>query len=53
MQDVYRTGGQTRIGLLRPELLIDLLGDERLRDLAAEVEVTLREAVDAAAGTTA
>lgn len=46
---VYRDGGKTRIGLPKPEVLINLLGDERLRDLATEVEATLREAVDAAA----
>ncbi len=46
---VYRQGDKTAIGLPRPEMLMDLLGDERLRDLAREVESTLREAVEAAA----
>ncbi|HEY8393448.1 MAG TPA: DUF302 domain-containing protein [Thermaerobacter sp.] len=42
-------GNRTKIGLLRPQALIDLLGNERLRDLASEVEQELRAAVDAAA----
>ncbi|PZN09295.1 MULTISPECIES: DUF302 domain-containing protein [Thermaerobacter] len=42
-------GNRTKIGLLRPQTLIGLLDDERLRDLANEVEQELRAAVDAAA----
>jgi len=42
-------GHRTKIGLLRPQVLMGLLGDERLRDLANEVEQELRAVVDAAA----
>jgi hypothetical protein len=34
--------------MLRPELLMSLLGEERLKNLATGVEETLREAVDEA-----
>ena len=47
---VYSDDGQTRIGLLRPHLLMDLLGEERLKALATDVETELRAAVDEAAG---
>jgi uncharacterized protein (DUF302 family) len=43
---VYAAGGQTRVGLPRPETLIDLVGDPRLAGLAGEVERTLVEAVE-------
>lgn len=42
-------GNRTKIGLLRPQALISLLGDPRLRDLADEVEAELRAVVDTAA----
>jgi uncharacterized protein (DUF302 family) len=42
--------GETQIGLLRPGLMMELLGDERLEPLAAEVEGLLKEAAAAAAG---
>lgn len=42
-------GNRTKIGLARPEALMNLLGNERLRDLAGEVERELRAVVDAAA----
>ena len=43
-------GDRIKIGLLRPESALALLGDPRLNVLAAEVERQLREAVAAAAG---
>lgn len=47
---VYQTADQqTRIGLLRPRLMTDLLGDERLRPLAEEVEGILTAAIEEAA----
>lgn len=45
---VYARDGQTHVGMLRPELLMSLLGEERLKNLATGVEETLREAVDEA-----
>jgi uncharacterized protein (DUF302 family) len=45
---VYEEGGQTWIGLPRPTSLIGLVGDQRLRGLAEDVERTLVEAVEAA-----
>jgi len=42
-------GYRTKIGLLRPQALIGLLGNQRLSDLACEVEQDLRAVVDAAA----
>ncbi len=47
---VYAAEGGTRIGLVRPQALIDLVEDPRLADLAAEVERTLIEAIAEAAG---
>ncbi len=46
---VYRQGAQTRIGLLRPNLLMGMLGEERLEDLAGDVEAQLKAVVDEAA----
>lgn len=45
---VYRDASGTKIGLLRPKLLIGLLGDPRLADLARAVEAELTAAVAAA-----
>lgn len=45
---VFSKDGQTQIGLLRPELLMDLLGEERLQSLATGVEAELKAAVDEA-----
>ncbi len=47
---VYERDGHTEIGLPLPTGLIGLVGDERLRALATEVEATLVEAVREAAG---
>jgi len=47
---VFEQDGKTRVGLLRPHLLIDLLGEHRLQDLANLVETELSAAVDEAAG---
>jgi uncharacterized protein (DUF302 family) len=44
-----RTGG-TEVGLQRPQLMVDLLGDPALEPLAQEVETLLSAAVAEAAG---
>lgn len=46
---VRSDGGQTRIGLTRPSVLMNLLGDDRFTDLADEVEAVMLEAVKVAA----
>lgn len=45
---VSQVNGRTEIGLTRPTILMSILGDERLKGLADEVEATLIEAVKAA-----
>lgn len=45
---VKRVNGETEIGLARPTMLMDVLGDGRLQQLAEEVEAVLLEAVTAA-----
>jgi len=45
---VKQEGGQTQLILLRPTLMIHMLGDERLQPLADEVENALVEAISAA-----
>lgn len=40
--------GKTKIGMPRPTVLIGLLGDDRLRQMAGEVEANLSAALDAA-----
>jgi uncharacterized protein (DUF302 family) len=47
---VYVKDGETHVGLLRPQLLIGMLGEERLGDLAAGVERELMQVVDRVAG---
>lgn len=42
---VYAKDGETRVGMLRPETIIGLLGEERLAGLATEVEGVLRDAI--------
>lgn len=42
---VYEKDGETRVGMLRPEMIIGLLGEERLADLAAEVEQVIGDAI--------
>lgn len=47
---VYQNAaGQTQIGYARPAVLMSLLGDARLDQLADEVDSLLRQAVDEAA----
>lgn len=46
---VYSLEGQTQIGLLRPNLLMTMLGEERLQQLATDVEAELKAVVDEAA----
>lgn len=45
---VRSVGGETVIGLARPTMLMGVLGDERLKDMAAEVEATMMAALEAA-----
>ena len=45
---VYAEDGKTKIGMPRPTVLIGLLGDESLRQVAEEVEADLAAAMDAA-----
>lgn len=45
---VYVEDGKTKIGMPRPTVLIGLLGDESLRQVAEEVEADLAAAMDAA-----
>ena len=45
---VYVEGGKTKIGMPRPTVLIGLLDDESLRQVADEVEADLAAAMDAA-----
>lgn len=40
--------GHTQIGVARPTMLMSILGDDRLKDLAVEVEGVLLEAIKAA-----
>ncbi|HLN62480.1 MAG TPA: DUF302 domain-containing protein [Symbiobacteriaceae bacterium] len=47
---VFSDEGQTQIGLLRPNLLMEMLGEERLKALATDVEDALRAALDEAVG---
>lgn len=47
---VFSKEGRTQIGLLRPHLLMEILGEERLQALATDVETELRAALDEAAG---
>jgi uncharacterized protein (DUF302 family) len=47
---VYVKDGETHVGLLRPQLLIDMLGEERLHELATGVERELMQVVDRVAG---
>lgn len=45
---ISESEGHTQIGLARPTMLMNVLGDERLKDLAVEVEGVLTEAIQAA-----
>lgn len=45
---VYEDGGQTHIGLPRPTVLMDMVGDKALFETAERIEGTLKEAVDEA-----
>lgn len=44
---VYRQGGATHIGLLKPTALMQFFSDEKLHGFAREVEDTLRAALEA------
>ncbi|NMP21919.1 DUF302 domain-containing protein [Sulfobacillus harzensis] len=44
-----RESGETRIGYAKPDALMGLLGDNRLNELAIEVDQLLKQAVDEAA----
>lgn len=45
---VYAKADKTHIGLLRPNLLMELVGEARLEKLATDVEAELKKAVDEA-----
>lgn len=45
---VYQVDGQTRIGLPKPSVLIDVIGDPSLTDIAEGVEKSLVKAIDEA-----
>lgn len=47
---VFEKEGKTHVGLLRPNLLMDMLGEQRLQSLAELVETELSAAVDEVAG---
>jgi uncharacterized protein (DUF302 family) len=48
---VYNKDGKTHVGMLRPELLMAMLGEDRLQSLATGIEEELRGAVDDAVQT--
>lgn len=43
---IYREDEQTHVGLLRPNLLMDVLGEKRLQALATDVEQELTAVID-------
>jgi len=43
---VYSRNGQTKIGLPKPSVFMNLLEDERLQEIAAEIERVLVEVLD-------
>lgn len=43
---VYESNGMTHIGLPRPTVLMDIIGDVALKEIAREIELALREAID-------
>lgn len=43
---VYSSKGTTKIGLPRPSVLIQVLGDKRLEEIAQKIEMTLIEVLD-------
>ena len=45
---VYEADGQTRIGLPRPSVLMEIIADPALSDIAQRVEADLKKAVDEA-----
>jgi len=45
---IYEDKGTTKIGMVRPTVLIDLLESEELRSFALEVETTIKNAVETA-----
>lgn len=45
---VYKDKGQTKIGTVRPSVLVDMLGDKGLQSFAAEVEKELTTALNKA-----
>ncbi len=46
---VYEEDGKTKIGLPRPTVLLEILGDDRLQETARRLETVLQEAIDEAA----
>ena len=45
---VYQENGRTRMGMVRPSMLVDMLGDKELHSFAAEVEKGLLAALEEA-----
>ena len=45
---VYEIEGQTKIGMVKPTLFMDMLKDDGLKDFATEVENTIKQALDKA-----
>ncbi len=44
---IYEKDGLVHLGMMRPEQLVSLMGEDDLIPVGAEVEKTLREAIDA------
>lgn len=44
---IYEKDGVVHLGMMRPERLVELMGEADLVPVGAEVEKTLREAIDA------
>lgn len=45
---VYKKDGKTHVGMLKPNLLMDMVGEDRLQSLATDVDSELKAAVDEA-----
>lgn len=45
---IYEKDGQVRMGMIKTEVLVGLLGDDSLKDMAKEVGASLQKAIDQA-----
>ncbi|MBM7693341.1 uncharacterized protein (DUF302 family) [Peribacillus deserti] len=43
---VYRSGGTTKIGLPKPTLMVGMLDDSQLKEIAENIEATLMKVLD-------